>query len=107
MRKVLEQQPVASRILAEQQPGLDLQSDDELTAYMKQQGGTSWHPAGTCRMAPRGAADGVVDPKLRVNGIAGLRIADASIMPRITSGNTHAPTVMIAENAAAMILSNR
>ena len=79
-------------------------SDSELLQFARAYGGTAWHPAGTCRMGPPTAPDSVVDSELRVIGVQGLRVADASIMPMITSGNTGAPTMMIAEKAADMIL---
>jgi choline dehydrogenase len=79
---------------------VQFQTDDELARLAGDIGTTIFHPVGTCKM---GAADdplAVVDSELRVRGVAGLRIADASVMPRITSGNTNSPTLMIAERAA-------
>ncbi|WP_022681793.1 GMC family oxidoreductase [Sphingobium bisphenolivorans] len=103
MRRILASDPMAQRIVAELAPGPEAVTDEELTAYMREKGGTSWHPVGTCKMGPANDPEAVVDARLRVRGIEGLIVADASIMPRITSGNTHAPTVMIAEKAAAML----
>lgn len=82
-------------------PGAEHQSDAEVLAAVRQMAGTVYHLVGTCRMGRD--ADAVVDPQLRVNGVDGLRVVDASIMPQITSANTNAPTYMIAEKAAAMI----
>jgi len=81
-------------------PGLQYQSDDELARLAGDIGTTIFHPVGTCRMGPATDAGAVVDARLRVHGIEGLRIADASVMPTITSGNTNSPTLMIAERAA-------
>ena len=83
-------------------PGASLQTEEELHQAAARIGTTIFHPVGTCRMGQDG--DAVVDAQLRVHGIKGLRIADASIMPRITSGNTCSPTLMIAEKAARMML---
>ncbi|PRA21308.1 GMC family oxidoreductase [Pseudomonas poae] len=84
-------------------PGDSLQSDEQLREAAARIGTTIFHPVGTCRMGSD--KDAVVDAQLRVHGVPGLRIADASVMPRITSGNTCSPTLMIAEKAAQLILS--
>ena len=84
-------------------PGVQFQSDEELARLAGDIGTTIFHPVGTCRMGRSSDAQAVVDPQLRVRGVAGLRIADASVMPTITSGNTNAPTLMIAERAAAWV----
>ncbi|HWN15701.1 MAG TPA: GMC oxidoreductase [Candidatus Dormibacteraeota bacterium] len=83
-------------------PGRDKQSDAELADYARQSAITTYHPVGSCRMGVDALA--VVDPRLRVRGIEGLRVVDSSIMPRITSGSTQAPSGMIGEMGAAMIL---
>jgi choline dehydrogenase len=87
----------------EYRPGTEFQSDDELAKAAGDIGTTIFHPVGTSKMGPAEDAHAVVDPQLRVHGLEGLRIADASIMPTITSGNTAAPTVMIGEKAADLI----
>jgi len=88
-------------------PGPALASDEELARAAGDIGTTIFHPVGTCRMGPKDDAGAVVDARLRVHGIAGLRVADASIMPLITSGNTNSPTLMIAEKACDMIREDR
>ena len=88
----------------EHRPGPDAVSDEDLLAFARAHGATIFHPSGTCKMGSDPLA--VVDERLRVRGLAGLRVVDCSIMPTLTSGNTHAPVVMIAEKASDMILAD-
>jgi len=82
-------------------PGSDMQSDEALSAYIRDACDTMCHPVGTCKMGTDSMA--VVDPELRVHGVEGLRVVDASIMPTLTTGNTNAPTIAIAEKATDLI----
>ena len=86
---------------AELSPGIDIRDDAGLEDFVRRTASTTWHPTTTCRMGVDARA--VVDPSLRVNGVTGLRVVDASIMPTIVSGNTNAPVIMIAEKAADLI----
>ena len=88
-------------VVAENIPGSDVQSDDELLHYARQFGSTVFHATCSCRMGPDPMS--VVDDRLRVHGMEGLRIIDASVMPAVTSTNTNAPTIMIAEKGAVML----
>ena len=88
---------------AELAPGPDVRGDAAIDAWVRQTAETIYHPIGTCKMGAEGDPMAVVDGQLRVRGIAGLRVVDASVMPSLVSGNTNAPTIMIAEKAADMI----
>ena len=101
VREVYATQPQAGLIDAEILPGAALQSDAELDAHIRATAGVTQHPVGTCTMGVGSMS--VVDPQLRVHGIEGLRVVDASIMPTVPGGNTNAPTIMVAEKAADMI----
>ncbi|MDD7973184.1 GMC family oxidoreductase [Roseinatronobacter alkalisoli] len=103
-RRIMEQAPLARYHPQEFRPGPDYQTDAELARGAGDIASTIFHPTGTARMGSDDRA--VLDPRLRVRGIGGLRVADASVMPRITSGNTQAPVIMIAEKAADMILQD-
>ncbi len=101
VRKWFEAPALARYVVAETLPGRDVQTDDDMIAYAKQTGATVFHASCSCRMGPD--AMSVVDDQLRVHGLEGLRVIDASVMPAVTSTNTNAPTIMIAEKGAAMV----
>ncbi|HVV94516.1 MAG TPA: choline dehydrogenase [Hyphomicrobiales bacterium] len=100
-RELYATEPLASLIAGENKPGRDVQSGAELDAYLRKTVDLGHHPVGTCTMGTDERA--VVDPALRVRGIDGLRVVDASVMPTVIGGHTNAPTIMIAEKAADMI----
>ena len=105
LRRVFAAEPLASRVRAEVTPGSAVQTEAQILDFIQHHGNTAWHPVGTCKMGSDPMA--VVDSRLRVHGVQRLRVADASIMPRITSGNTNAPSIMIGEKAADMIRQDR
>ncbi len=100
-RKIMQQPAIAKYVAFETKPGDKVQSYDEWLEYARHTGTTTFHVIGTCKMGSDPMA--VVDDRLRVHGIAGLRVIDASIMPTVPSGNTNAPTIMIAEKGADMV----
>ena len=103
-RRILRSGPLSPYYDGEKVPGEDVTGDDELLAYCRESCSSCYHPMGTCRMGPRDDPGAVVDAELRVHGLEGLRVVDASVMPTMTSGNLNAPTLMIAEKASDMIL---
>jgi choline dehydrogenase len=103
-RELMATSPLKEMTGEEIAPGAHLKTDDEILDWVRNNAETTYHPVGTCKMGNDGMA--VVDPELRVHGIAGLRVADASIMPTLTSGNTNAPCIMIGEKCAEMVLAS-
>jgi choline dehydrogenase len=101
VRRLFAAPAMKQYVVAETLPGADVQTDDELLDYARQYGSTVFHATCSCKMGRDQLA--VVDDQLRVHGMQGLRVIDASVMPAVTSTNTNAPTIMIAEKGAAMI----
>ena len=101
MRRILAQPALKALGARELAASASAQSDAQIEQFIRDHADTIYHPSGTCRMGS-GALD-VVDAQLRVHGLQGLRVVDASIMPRLVSGNTNAPVIMIAEKVADMI----
>ena len=105
-RRLAETEALTPLIDAELEPGPDVVSDDDFLAYARSRGGTIFHPSGTCMMGPVTNPMAVVDAQLRVHGLSGLRVADASIMPTVVSGNTNAACIMIGEKLADMVVND-
>ena len=103
-RQITRHPALGQYVEREVYPGQNVVDDEGLMAYIRQAAHTVYHPVGTCKMGPAGDKTAVVDAQLRVHGLEGLRVADASIMPTLIGGNTNAPVIMIAEKAAEMIL---
>ena len=100
-RRVAAQPALSEFVVEEVRPGAEAQSDDEIATFIRETGTTSYHPIGTCRMGTDAKA--VVDPKLRVIGLRGLRVADASVFPTMPSSNTHVPSILAGEMAASLV----
>ena len=105
LRQIARTRPLADIITEEIIPGVGVDGDEALLEDFRKRADTVYHPTSTCIMGPD-AANSVVDARLRVHGVQGLRVIDASIFPTITSGNTNAPTVMVAEKGASMIIED-
>jgi choline dehydrogenase len=102
MRNIVEAPPLDPFRGEEYSPGKDIASDEQILGYIRGNSETAYHPIGTCRMGPEGP-NTVVDDQLRVHGIGGLRVADASIFPTMPSGNTNAPSIMVGEKCADLL----
>jgi choline dehydrogenase len=105
LRRIAASAPLAEVISAEHLPGTQVQSEEQVFADFGQRAGSVYHASCTCAMGPDGSRS-VVDARLRVHGINGLRVIDASVFPAVTSGNTNAPTIMVAEKGADMVLQD-
>ncbi|MFW5679657.1 MAG: GMC family oxidoreductase, partial [Pseudomonadota bacterium] len=105
-RRIASRQPLAGLHRREVLPGPGCATDEDVMGFIRRTGGTIFHPTSTCRMGRGDDPDVVCDPRLRVRGLEGLRVADASIMPAVVSGNTNAPCIMIGEKASDMILED-
>ena len=105
LRRLAAQPALAAIIDAELVPGPEVGSDRDLERDFRRRSGTVYHPCGTVRMGPE-IGSAAVDARLRVHGIEALRVVDASVFPRIVSGNTNAPTMMVAAKGAALVLDD-
>jgi choline dehydrogenase-like flavoprotein len=104
-RRLLNAPSLKQYIAREYLPGTQATTDEDIKAYIRQWSKTDYHPVGTCKMGSDSMA--VVDTELKVHGLQGLRVVDASVMPTLISGNTQAPSIMIGEKGAAMILEGK
>jgi choline dehydrogenase len=105
LREIYAQPAFRNLVTGEEHfPGAGVTHNEALEAFVRQKGGTVYHPVGTCRMGGDNGA--VVDERLRVRGVQGLRVVDASVMPRMVSTNTNAAAIMIGEKGAAMLLQD-
>jgi choline dehydrogenase len=102
-RRIFSMPALQQWAVEETLPGAAVDRDEQWLAYARAKGVSGYHLVGTCRM---GGQDAVVDPRLRVRGVQGLRVIDASVLPSCTSGNSNAPTLMLAEKGAAMVLAD-
>ena len=106
-RQIMESDVMAPHVDHEMKPGPGAANDSELLAYARATGVTLYHPVSTCRMGPDPARGDVVDPRLRLHGVDGLRVVDASVMPDMPGGNINAPVIAMAERAADLIRGNQ
>ena len=106
VRRLMQTQALRAVTEAEISPGPEVDSDSSMVAYFRENSGSIYHLCGSARMG-RDAQKSAVDARLRVHGVQALRVVDASIFPQITSGNIHAPVLMVAEKAAAMIAEDQ
>lgn len=106
IRRIMQTEALRSVTVKETLPGPQVQSDEEMLAYFRENCGSIYHLCGSCAMGPD-AERAVVDKYLKVHGVRGLRVVDASVFPNITSGNINAATMMVAEKASSQILSER
>ena len=102
IRKIVDAAPMDAYRGEEHSPGLSVSTDEQILSWIRNNSQTAYHPIGTCRMGPQGP-NTVVDDKLKVHGIEGLRVADASIFPTMPSGNTNAPSIMVGEKMADIL----
>jgi len=105
-RKIFSQPAFQPYSVGETLPGREIQSDDEIADFARQTGNTIYHPVGVCKMGPEDDKMAVVDPQLKVRGIQGLRVIDASVMPAVTTANTNSTAIMIGEKGSDMLLAD-